>query len=69
MRSKVIISKSLHQLVSSHNNIIWHDSVSSLLSLHTLHSELNLMTIFEGDPSGSPSKNGMAVISDRNYNV
>ena len=27
------------------------------------------MVIFEGDPSGSPSKNGMIVISDRNYNV
>ena len=27
------------------------------------------MAIFEGDPSGSPSKNGMTGISNRNYNV
>ena len=27
------------------------------------------MAIFEGDPSGSPNKNGMTVISDGNYNV
>ena len=44
------------------------NTVSSLLSPYTLHSK-TLMAIFEGDPSGSPSKNGMTVISDRNYNV
>ena len=27
------------------------------------------MAIFKGNPSGSPSKNGMTVISDQNYNV
>ena len=27
------------------------------------------MAIFEGDPSGSPNKNGMTVISDWNYNI
>ena len=27
------------------------------------------MAIFEGDLSGSPSKNDMTVISDQNYNV
>ena len=27
------------------------------------------MVNFDGDPSGSPNKNGMSVISDRNYNV
>ena len=27
------------------------------------------MVVFEGDPSGTPSKNGVTVISDRNYNV
>ena len=26
-------------------------------------------TVFEGDPSGSPDKNYMAVISDRNYTI
>ena len=27
------------------------------------------MEIFKGDPSGSPTKKGMTVISDRNYNI
>ena len=27
------------------------------------------MAIFEGDPSGSPNKNYVVVISDRNFNV
>ena len=30
---------------------------------------VNLMAIFECDPSGSPNKKGMTMISDQNYNL
>ena len=39
-----------------------------LLSPYTLHSKTST-AIFEDDPSGSPNKTYMAVISDRNYTI
>ena len=45
-------------------HMITQNAVSSLYI--TLHSK-TLMVIFEGNISGSPNKNYVAVISDRNY--
>ena len=47
----------------------WSRAQTKILCHHFYPHILYIVNFDGGDPSGSPSKSGMAVISDRNYNV